>query len=155
MLCVWTLLFLRYHYWSFVVITDRVCVSTVGGLRSPVRGGAYQKPLGKPERCELRPFSDSSVQQWMGPGQESKERTRLTAEPKRYRQRVGKVEEVKEENDTEEEMVLRKESCFAPSPPLYFHSPPPESHKPTEQELRKLERGQSSLSHSTLIVTMS
>ncbi|KAM9456893.1 mitogen-activated protein kinase kinase kinase 14 isoform 2-T4 [Clarias gariepinus] len=112
----------------------------LGGLRSPVRGGAYQKPLGKPERCELSPFSDSSVQQWMGPGQESRERTRLTAEPKRYRQRVGKVEEVKEENDTEEEMVLRKESCLAPSPPLYFHSPPPESHKPTEQELRKLER---------------
>ncbi|XP_026772509.3 mitogen-activated protein kinase kinase kinase 14 [Pangasianodon hypophthalmus] len=112
----------------------------LGGLRSPARGGAYQKPFGKPERCVPSPFSDSSVQQWMGPGQEWREQAGLRAEPKCHRQQVEKVDAVKEENDREEEIVLRKESYFSPSSPLYFHFSPPESYKPTEQELRKLER---------------
>ncbi|TSK28041.1 Mitogen-activated protein kinase kinase kinase 14 [Bagarius yarrelli] len=113
----------------------------LGGLRSPARGGAYQKPIEKPERCVRSPFSDSSVQQWMGPGQERRERAGLKAKTKCSKQEAGKVSEVKEENEKEEEIVLRKESYFAPSTPIYSHSPPPESHpKPTEQELRKLER---------------
>lgn len=121
-----------------------MCFPVVGGLRSPARGGAYQKPFGKPERCTPTPFSDSPVQQWMGPGQERRERAGLRAEPKFRKQQVGIEEDVKEENDREKEIVLRKESYHAPSSPIYFHSPPPESYKPTEQELRKLERGQSS-----------
>ncbi|XP_060758046.1 mitogen-activated protein kinase kinase kinase 14 [Neoarius graeffei] len=112
----------------------------LGGLRSPARGGAYQKPIGKPERCVPSHFSDSSVQQWMGPGQEWRERAGLRAEPKCRKQRVEKVDDVKVENDREEEIVLRKESYVSPPSPLYLHSPPHESHKPTEQELRKLER---------------
>uniref|UniRef100_W5UC87 Mitogen-activated protein kinase kinase kinase 14 n=1 Tax=Ictalurus punctatus TaxID=7998 RepID=W5UC87_ICTPU len=111
----------------------------LGGLRSPARGGAYQNPLGKPERCVPSPFSDSSVQQWMGPGQENREQAGLSAEPKCHRQRVETVDDVKEENDREDEIVSRKESHLAPPSPL-FPSPRPESHKPTEQELRKLER---------------
>ncbi|KAG7334748.1 hypothetical protein KOW79_001344 [Hemibagrus wyckioides] len=112
----------------------------LGGLRTPARGGAYQKPFGKPERCVPSPFSDSPVQQWMGPGQERRERAGLRAEPKFRKQQVGKEDDVKEENDREKEIALRKESYHAPSSPIYFHSPPPESYKPTEQELRKLER---------------
>lgn len=120
--------------------TDCLCVRLVGGLRSPARGGAYQNPLGKPERCVPSPFSDSSVQQWMGPGQENREQAGLSAEPKCHRQRVETLDDVKEENDREDEIVSRKESHLAPPSPL-FPSPRPESHKPTEQELRKLERG--------------
>lgn len=125
-------------------------MSAVGGLQSPARGGAYQEPIRKPERCVPSPFSDSSVQQWMGPGQEQRARAAPRAVPRCRKQQVEKEDDVKQENDRGEEVVLRKEGYLTPSSPVYFHPPPPESYKPTEQELRKLERGQSSLSPSTL-----
>ncbi|KAK2829638.1 hypothetical protein Q7C36_017628 [Tachysurus vachellii] len=116
----------------------------LGGLQSPARGGAYQEPIRKPERCVPSPFSNSSVQQWMGPGQEQRERAGPRAEPRAEprcrKQQVEKQDDVKEENDRDEKVVSRKESYLTPSSPVYFHSPPPESYKPTEQELRKLER---------------
>ncbi|KAI5629412.1 mitogen-activated protein kinase kinase kinase 14-like, partial [Silurus asotus] len=112
----------------------------MGGLRSPARGGAYEKPIEKPERQAPSPVSKSSVQQWMGPGHERRKRAGPKTKPKCNTQHVEKVDDAKEANVREEEIVLRKDSYLAPTSPVYFPSPPHESHKPTEQELRKLER---------------
>ncbi|XP_062840843.1 mitogen-activated protein kinase kinase kinase 14 [Trichomycterus rosablanca] len=106
----------------------------LGGLCSPARGGTYQKPAGKPERSEPTLFSQSSVQQWMGPGLEQREGAGLPAVVKHK----GNVEEVDTEKDKEEEIMKRNKSPSSSA--LYIHPPLPDLHKPTEQELRKLER---------------
>ncbi|KAL6476671.1 hypothetical protein MHYP_G00151700 [Metynnis hypsauchen] len=123
----------------------------LGGLRSPARGGAYQKPIEKPERRDPAPFSHSSVQQWMGPGQEWREGAGIKVGSQHKCTNEEKLEEVvdeemeqeeEEEEDEAEEDTGRNEGCPPPASALYMHSPSPEPNELTEQELqlRKLER---------------
>ncbi|KAI4878874.1 hypothetical protein NFI96_012500 [Prochilodus magdalenae] len=119
-------------------------LKALGGLRSPAKGGPYLKPIEKPERRDPTPFSHSSVQQWMGPGQKWREGAGVRTEPEHTSE--GKLEEAEEEEqkeeDKEDEDIARNEGCPPPASAPYVHSPPPEPNEPTAQELqlRKLER---------------
>ncbi|XP_072549647.1 mitogen-activated protein kinase kinase kinase 14 [Salminus brasiliensis] len=124
----------------------------LGGLRSPARGGAYQKPIGKPERRDPAPLSQSSVQQWMGPGQERREGDEVTAglehkstsdgEPEEVDDEEEEPEQEGEDEEEEQEDVRRNEGCPPQALTLYVHPQNPEPSELTEQELqlRKLER---------------
>ncbi|XP_026885589.2 mitogen-activated protein kinase kinase kinase 14 isoform X1 [Electrophorus electricus] len=107
----------------------------LGGLHSPARGGVYQNPIGRPDRSDPAPFSLSSGQQWMCPGQQRREAACLRSPCHGTDDR--EIEEVNDEEDEEEENVERSEGY------------PPLSTEPTEQEFRKLEMDLyvSSLSH--------
>lgn len=123
----------------------------VGGLRSQVRGGAYQKPLGKPDSAHsatptksnnAMPSHNSELQ-WM-----SSEQKRNKADGKRN-------DKAKQKKQTKE---TRNDDHSPPKALLHIQhtSPKPQVSKKTEreptvpeQELRKLEKDflLSSLSH--------
>lgn len=126
----------------------------LGGLRSPARGGAYQKPIGKPERSDPAPLSHSSVQQWMGTGQKRREGAEARSELEQKSTSEGEPEEVEDEeeepdeeeddddDDEKQEYVRRNEGCPPQALTLYIHPPNPKHSELTEQELqlRKLEK---------------
>ncbi|XP_076851912.1 mitogen-activated protein kinase kinase kinase 14 [Brachyhypopomus gauderio] len=108
----------------------------LGGLHSSARGGAYQKPIEKPDRNEQATFSHSSVQQWMGPEHQRREGAEQSSKCESTDD-MEEVEDEKGEEEDDEEDVERSEG-----------NPPPTT-QPTEQEFRKLEMDLyvSSLSH--------
>uniref|UniRef100_A0A8C1XA04 Mitogen-activated protein kinase kinase kinase 14a n=1 Tax=Cyprinus carpio TaxID=7962 RepID=A0A8C1XA04_CYPCA len=119
----------------------------VGGLHSRVRGGPYQKPLGKPENPDptysatptTSPHttsSDTSELQWM-----SSEHKRKAGDGERNE----KPEKVKERKQTEE---TRNNDHCPPKSLLHIQNTSPEpriinkTEPEPEQELRRLEKGQ-------------
>ncbi|XP_007229999.2 mitogen-activated protein kinase kinase kinase 14 [Astyanax mexicanus] len=126
----------------------------LGGLRSPAKGGAYQKPIEKPERRDAAPLSRSSVQQWMGSEQKRREGAGVREglentstsddEPEEVVSEEEEPEEEEDDGDEEQEDRInrRNKRCPPQASTLYIHPPNPEPSELTEQELqlRKLER---------------
>lgn len=125
----------------------KINLFAVGGLHSRVRGGPYQKPLGKPENPDptysatptTSPHttsSDTSELQWM-----SSEHKRKAGDGERNE----KPEKVKERKQTEE---TRNDDHCPPKSLLHIQNTSPEpriinkTEPEPEQELRRLEKGQ-------------
>ncbi|XDV12828.1 hypothetical protein PO909_001397 [Leuciscus waleckii] len=114
----------------------------VGGLRSPVKGGTYKKPLGKPEKLDpahsatptpshLATSSHNSKLQWMS-SEQKKEGHDGERNDKPHRVKQRKNAEETRNDDHSPPKSLRHIQATSPEPPIINKTKP-------EQEMRRLE----------------
>ncbi|KAK7174580.1 hypothetical protein R3I93_001707 [Phoxinus phoxinus] len=124
----------------------------VGGLRSPVKGGTYKKPLGKPEKSDpahsatptpshLATTSHNSKLQWMS-SEQKKEGDDGERNDKPHRVKQRKNAEETRNDDHSPPKSLRHIQATSPEPPIINKTKP-------DQEMLRLEIDfyLSSLSH--------
>lgn len=126
----------------------------VGGLRSPVKGGTYKKPLGKPEKLDpahsatptpshLATSSHNSKLQWMSSEQKTEgDDGERYDKPHRVKQRKN-AEETRND-DHSPPKSLRHIQATSPELPIINKTKP-------EQEMRRLEIGEQPITSDHVI----
>lgn len=132
-----------------LIIKTAKALKEVGGLRSPARGGTYQKPLGKPEKPDpthlttpttshYSTSSHSSKLQWMSSEQKRRDGAEQHEEKPDEVKRWKQTEERTDDDQSPPQSLIHIQPS-SPEPQI-INKTEPEPPGPTKQELWRLER---------------